>query len=520
MKYFLIITIVFLLLVACTEKKESLKPKIVNEVSSNFSGSELAQSHCIKCHILVNPEILTKSIWKNDVLPNMGNRMGIYENNKQRESLLDPENSGEMMRKANIFPKKPTLSKSDWDKIVTYYVENSPDSILSPVRNKKIKMGLKHFKYKEADFALRPALTVMVKILPKNKGFVFSDSRGKSSSLNLLNANLKINYKMDLAKTPVHYYEKSDKVFLTSIGKNLFPTDDTQGELQKINTQGDKLTTVISNLQRPVFMVYGDLNNNGLEDIVICEFGNQTGKLSWYENKGNNEYTSNVLQSKPGAIKAIIKDINKDGLNDIIALMAQGDEGIFYYENRGDGFFIEKRLLSFSPLNGSQNMELIDMNKDGFDDIVYVCGDNADKSPILKNYHGVYIYLNNGDLNFKQTYFYQLNGAYKAMVNDYDLDGDMDIAAISFFPDYVSYPEESFVYLENKGNLKFTDYSFPESTNGRWIVMDAADMDGDGDVDLALGSFVYFVAKGDTTGLGKKWFEEGPSMIVLENTTR
>ena len=165
-------------------------------------------------------------------------------------------------------------------------------------------------------------------------------------------------------------------------------------------------------------------------------------------------------------------------------------------------------------------MELVDFNSDGFDDIIYVCGDNADKTPILKDYHGIYIFLNDGGLNFKQSYFYPLNGAYKAIPRDYDLDGDLDIAAISFFPDYMGSPEESFVYLENKGDMKFEDYSFPESIKGRWIVMDAEDMDADGDIDLALGSFVYFLPLGDTTGLGQKWLSSGPSIIVLENTTK
>jgi len=52
------------------------------------------------------------------------------------------------------------------------------------------------------------------------------------------------------------------------------------------------------------------------------------------------------------------------------------------------------------------------------------------------------------------------------------------------------------------------------------VVMDAGDMDADGDIDLVLGSFVYFIAQGDTTGLGKKWLSTGPSVIVLENTIR
>jgi hypothetical protein len=104
------------------------------------------------------------------------------------------------------------------------------------------------------------------------------------------------------------------------------------------------------------------------------------------------------------------------------------------------------------------------------------------------------------------------------MARDFDLDGDLDIAANSFFPDYRSYPEESFIYLVNNGNFEFIDYSFPESTNGRWIVMDAKDMDVDGDIGLAIGSFVYFLPDGDTTGLGNRWLKTDPSIAILENT--
>ena len=83
--------------------------------------------------------------------------------------------------------------------------------------------------------------------------------------------------------------------------------------------------------------------------------------------------------------------------------MAQGDEGIFLYKNKGNGTFEEQKLLSFLPLFGSQYFELIDFNNDGHEDILYVCGDNADLSTILKQYHGIYIYLNDGSYQFSHT---------------------------------------------------------------------------------------------------------------------
>jgi hypothetical protein len=334
-----------------------------------------------------------------------------------------------------------------------------------------------------------------------------------------------MDYDLTFKRTPIHYYGKSDTVYLTTIGESIYPHDSPDGVVQKLYKkeagQGYNATDpLIPDLQRPVFMAYGDLNNDGTEDIVACEFGNLTGQLVWFNNLGNDKFSKHVLRGNPGSVTVIIKDLDRDGHQDIIALIAQGDEGVFFYKNNGNNSFTERKLLTFSPLFGSQYLELADFNNDGFEDIIYICGDNADKTPILKSYHGIYIFLNDGNLGFSQAYFYQLNGAYKAMSGDYDLDGDLDIAAISFFPDYQSYPEEGFVYLENNGNFDFTDYSFRESINGRWMVMDAADMDSDGDLDIALGSNVSFKTKNDTTGLSARWAAIGPSIIVLENTIR
>lgn len=516
--------ILLLLLISCTAKRQNDKPEFQEPPGTGLSGKELSIAHCSRCHAYVSPELLPKTVWK-DVLTAMGQRMGMYSNGFRPDSLFNATIGGAIVREADIFPERPVLAKLDWAKIENYYFANAPDSIAEPIRKNPIKMGLKHFKYKEALFSNKPALTSMVKILPDNRGIVYGDAKGRSSILTFLTPGLKENYSIPIESTPIQFYEKGNEFYLTTIGKGVFPTDAADGAMHRLVKGGAeqryKLGGVaIPNLRRPVFMAYGDLNKDGFDDVVACEFGNQTGQLAWYENNGKGGYNKRILREKPGANTAIIKDANNDGLMDIYVLMAQGDEGVFLYENLGANKFQEKRLLSFMPLNGSQQIELVDFNKDGFDDILYVCGDNADHSPILKNYHGIYIFLNDGKSNFKQAYFYQMNGAYKAMVRDYDLDGDLDIAAISFFPDYLRYPQESFIYLKNKGNLKFEDYSFPEASNGRWMVMDAGDMDADGDVDLVLGSFVYFLPQGDTTGLGKKWLSEGPSVIVLENTIR
>lgn len=521
LKNYLLIILFSLTFISC-EKSVNDKAKTQ---STGLSGEVLAIQHCGSCHAFVPPAMLPKNIWQNDVLPSMGHRLGIYSGDHQPDSLFDKGIGGKIIRKANVYPESPRLAEEDWEKLVQYFFDRAPETIPAPTREEHIKIGLDHFKVRQSLFSHRPPLSSMIRILPNSQGIVFGDGKNDMSNLTFLDQDLHQKFNTKLKTTPIHFREDSDTVYLATVGKSLYPHDAPDGNILKLFRQGKdepyrSAKVLVQDLQRPVHVSYGDLTGNGMEDIVVCEYGNLTGKLSWFRNLGNNEYEKDTLKLAPGAIRTDLIDLDQDGKTDILALLAQGDEGFFWFKNLGNGIFEENRLLTFLPLNGSQYFEMKDFNGDGFQDILYVCGDNADQSPMLKDYHGIYIYLNDGNNHFAESFFYPLNGAYKAMANDYDLDGDLDIAAISFFPDYARYPEESFVYLENTGNGKYESYSFENASRGRWIVMDAADMDGDGDIDLALGSFVAFLAAGDTTGLGQRWLRAGPSVVVLENTVR
>jgi hypothetical protein len=165
----------------------------------------------------------------------MGHRLGIYGGGFRPNSLFDAGVSGSIVRNANIYPERPVLAEDDWRKIEQYFFENAPDTIPPPLRKGKIRMGLKHFKYKEASFSHRPPLTSMVKILPGNKGIVYSDGKGRRSILTFLTPDLQENYSIPLQSTPVQFHEKSNEVYLTTIGKGVFPNDAPDGTMQRLS---------------------------------------------------------------------------------------------------------------------------------------------------------------------------------------------------------------------------------------------------------------------------------------------
>ena len=179
------------------------------------------------------------------------------------------------------------------------------------------------------------------------------------------------------------------------------------------------------------------------------------------------------------------------------------------------------KVIRFSPIYGSSWFELIDFDNDGDDDIVTVHGDNADKTYIPKPYHGLRLHINDGNNQFEEKYFYPMNGATRVVAKDFDQDGDVDFGLLSTFPDYENPKESPFVYLENKNAADFTfdDSSLEESNYARWLLMDAGDVDGDGDEDIILSSFSYAFTPvpEEKTNF---WREKGIDLLILENKTK
>jgi hypothetical protein len=474
-------------------------------------GRALVAQYCQSCHMLPDPQLLTKDMWATGVLPRMGPFLGytsFHGKGYYRANDVD----------LSYFPAKPVMDSVKWQRINDYFATLAPDEL--PAQRKPVQI-IKQMPFFEIDTPTsqtlygKMAMASYVKIDTSVSPRRLLVNDGITNRLMVLNKSLRLLNTFQAQGPIVDLNFQGDGILACSIGKTLKANNLLDGDVTSIHINKGNITAdappVFDKLARPVKITTADLNGDGKTDYIISEFGNLVGKLAWMENKGKGKYISHTLRQRPGALTTIVQDVNHDGKPDIWAQFAQGEEGIFLYTNKGNGKFDEREVLRFQPMYGSTSFDVVDMNGDGYPDIIYTCGDNGDYTQILKPYHGVYIYINDGENNFKQQYFYPINGCYKAIARDFDGDGNIDIATISFFP-AAAQPEGAFVFLKGRGGLKFQPYSMPVGTRfKKGLTMDAGDLDGDGKPDLVLGNG-YF----NSDKVSK---HTEPLFIVLRNKT-
>jgi mono/diheme cytochrome c family protein len=506
--FLLLLSSFFVWLGAC---KSGNQTSTESAATTLVRGEALAKVRCAACHAYPDPALLPQNTWKSYILPRMGYMMGIYPDDTTRNSLIEKGLAEEKVIAAGVFPEKPQISEEDWAAIQAFYLGKAPLDF-PPYEIAAVEPDQQQFVIKMPEYRLSPPSSTMVHIA-KTGGIYLGDANSKA--MYFFDKTLKLQKAANVKEGAVDIAEMEDRLLITVMG-SFSPTDAPNGFVFQLPTSPQLQPLVlIDNLQRPVQTVWADLNGDKRLDAVICEFSKYTGTLGWWEQAADGHFEKHLLGNRPGAISSYLRDVNQDGKMDIIALFGQGDEGIFAYINTGNGQFKEVSWLRFPPSYGSSFFTLYDFNADGHEDILYTCGDNADYSPVLKPYHGIRIFTNDGKNHFKESWFYPMHGAYKALPGDFDQDGDVDLAAIAFFPDFSKALPTSFVYLENKGKMQYKGSTFPSANLGRWITMDSGDYDLDGDEDLVLGSLAFEVIP-DRGEVGK-WVERGVPFVVLEN---
>lgn len=481
------------------------------------AGEKLAMQTCGSCHLFPSPQLLDKQTWRERVLPQMSLHLGIYHNGQTYQAVIPDsfyaDHVGQVAKSLKLYPDAPLMPLQEWQQLENYYYTQAPQKLSAASLEIKSVLPSPSLIREFPAFSVPNsyASTTLLEFDPISRRIFLGDKR--SNKLYILNDTFQEMEQYAIEGVPVKVIPKGRQLYVLTMG-TLEANATADGKLLLL--EKGRLSTLLTDLERPVDFAFADLTGDGKEEIIVAGFGSLSGSLAWYQKEGN-QYKKHVLYDGPGTTVLYPKDVNKDGRMDIAALIAYGREGVFFFLNEGNGSFSQKQVIEVPPVYGSSHFSFADMNGDGREEIILVNGDNADLSPVVKPYHGVRIFRNEGAFQYEEERFFPINGAYKAIAGDFSQNGYLDLAVVSFFPDFSQKPEEGFVLLMQEANNTFTAHLVPEASEGRWITMTSGDFSGDGKPELLLGSHLLSQGPPVPVPLRTSWAQKKRTLLRVQH---
>ncbi len=454
------------------------------------TDEQLARVTCGGCHAVPPPEILPRDAWRYEFVQMMS----------IRDNTAAPAGT----------TYRPVALPPDMEQVLSFYLRRAPEHLPAPERWPGPSESPVQFARSQLILPDMPQMPVVSNVQlvdfdgdshldvlgsDMRQGFIFTGHPDRAGSALSILAN--IPHPAHVTLTDVDRDGIQD-LLVGDLGEFL-PADHDKGAVIWLRGLGNGRFGALSldGWPRVADVEAADFNGDGTNDLAVAAFGwRKTGHVSILENRTTNPlrpaFTNHTIDPRSGSIHVIPVDLNRDGKMDFVTLLAQEHETVLAYINKGTGDFSFERKVIYAaphPNWGSSGIQVVDLDKDGDLDVLFTHGDTFDDQ-IVKPYHGIQWLENTGGYPFTEHTLAEMPGVHRAKAVDVDGDGDLDIVACALIAGGSDVDEKTLpalVWLEQTRPGQFIRHTI-EMGPPRHATLDAADIDGDGDMDIVAGN--------------------------------